>query len=982
MTSIAHLIRRRRSRKQRLRAERQRQTRWSLLLLVTLGAVLLVPTTLVTGVTMLLYFQAASTLPTPAQTLYLDPAIGATVLLDREERVALYEVEDPLGASREWVALDELPPVLLDATLLMEDPGYFERPASHPLQTLDRLWRYILGQPVTRDPSLNGRLVRATLLPLARESGLDDTLLEIALVSELRRQSTPEQVLAWYLNTAYYGNDAYGIEAAARVYLGQRAAELSLDEIALLAAIPPAPQFNPFDDDVAARGRQADLLRQLLNAGHITPEAFESAAARRTPLSGELLRQPTYAPDFALYARQQAEDILDALGLDGPRLVSRGGLRITTTLDLELYAQADCVLRAHLNALKGLNERPETVTGGVCTAADRLTSPINPDRTAPPDEGALFLLDVASGEIRAMVGPAARTAYQPGPTLKPFVYFQGFLSAEYTPASMVLDIPQNFPGPAEGLIYSPDNPDGRYRGPINLRDAMASGLLPPAVQVADTQSMGRVLVSAHRLGVNSLTDGVYDLSLLERGGKVSLLDMSYAYSVFAAQGLRRGVDVVPRGRGFRARDPVAILRIEDAEGNTLWAYDEERRALSQTNVFVPSLGYLVNDILSDHATRRAVLDLNAADDPLRVTRPAAVVQGTTSDQRDAWTLGYTPQIVLGVHLGRADRRGMSLTPTGRDATAPVWQALLSYAHERYDYPPEEWPRPDDVAEYVVCERSGLTPGASGCPTRNEVFLRDVPPLTADTYWETVTINSQTGQRATANTPSNLREQRVYFIPPASAQDWWVSNGQPLPPTQSDVLSRPELLQTVQILEPADLSYVGGTVEVYGTLEADGLASYALSYGLGVDPDQWFAIGGEQTTFTPGQPLATWNTSGLDAVVTLRLTAIFEDGSVDYDFKNVSVDNAPPTISLEALDLGGVVRWPQVTEIPIRAEVADNLALDRVVFYHNGVRLGEDDAWPYGFEHAIQGVGVETFRAVAYDQVGNQAEATLEIEVIR
>jgi membrane peptidoglycan carboxypeptidase len=980
MSSVAHIIRRRRARKARQRTQRQRSTIWMLLIFVVMLFVVVVPMVVILGVAGMLYIQATNAMPSPAETIYLDPIIGATELYDRTGGTLIYIVEDPLGNQRRWIELEALPDYVVSATLLMEDPDYLQTANFDVFQTLNLLWRYILDVPVASDRSITGRLVRNAVLPLARKSGLDDPLLEIALVAEAERQLSPRDLLEWHLNTNYYGNDAYGIDAAAQVYLGKSAEDLTLDETALLVAIPLAPRFNPFDNTVASNGRQADLLLNMFNHALINKPQFDQASVVVTQLRSDFIQKPLLAPEFSIYARQQTQDILDNLGLDGARMVARSGLKITTTLDIDLYVQSDCVLRAHIDRLNGGLGNVLAQDNSPCRATDYLVQPFGVDATASPDSGTLMLMDVPTGEIYSIVGDARTQKYQPGVILHPFVYFEGFLQRLFTPASMVYDVPRAFPGPADGLIYTPSNPDGRFRGPLNLRDAMTAGLIPPAVHVADSRGIKPVIRTSHLMGINSIDENSYNLDILTRSGNVSVLDTTYAYSVFASMGIMRGVNVEPIAQGYRGRNPVAILQITDAEGNVLWSYNDERRQLSQTIIFEPSLGYLVNDILSDDITRQRVLDTQ--DEVLQLTRPSAVVNGLSADKRDNWTVGYTPNIVLGVHLGRVDNGNMSLDNYGRQGSAPIWRALMNYVHDRNGLPPDGWQRPTDIEEYVVCDISGLIPSDEGsCPTRQEIVPPGSPLLT-DTHWQSYEVNTQTGQLATANTPTNLRSAQVYFVPPHDILEWWTESGQPLPPTDYDTISRPEVLKAVQILQPADFAYVGGIMDIRGSIDDPNIDYFQLTYGQDVNPHDWFEIGGQQHDYAVGTSLGTWNTAGLNGVYTLQFTVVFTDGSIDTDTKLVTLDNTAPNLNLLTGDGVTTIRYPAQTVISLLADASDNLTIDRVEFYQNGELLGIDTEWPYGFEHDITSVGTEVFSAVVFDQVGNNSQSDLTVEIVR
>jgi membrane carboxypeptidase/penicillin-binding protein PbpC len=369
---------------------------------------------------------------------------------------------------------------------------------------------------------------------------------------------------------------------------------------------------------------------------------------------------------------------------------------------------------------------------------------------------------------------------------------------------------------------------------------------------------------------------------------------------------------------------------------------------------------------------------------LGIDRPAAVTFGLTGDSVDNWTIGYTPQLVVGVHLSRIDKAPLSLDTFGLQGATPVWQAMMRYTHDRYGMTAAGWSRPPDLVEYAVCERSGLVPAADNpCRRRTEIFASaDLYPQ-EDTYWRSVEVNSETRTLASASTPTHLVFQEVYFIPPEAAREWWVTNNLPLPPTEYDTLNRPEAIRSTQISLPQDFSYIGGVVDVRGFVDTTNMDFYQLRYGEGIRPTQWFEIGDEQTAFTQGTSLGAWDTSGLDGFYTLELAVRYADGTTDSSSVQVTVDNQLPTVELITGATGeALYRFPAQTSLPITAEVADNLAIDRVEFYHNGVLLGIDNAWPYSFNFEIERTGIEVFSANVYDQVGNEARTEVQIEVIR
>ncbi len=976
MATVTEIVRRRHKRQERRRIEHTRRRIWTTVLGVAFIVLIALPGGAAVGGGAVMYWQAVQNLPTPGEASSTAP----TEFYDSSAATTVYTLQNPLGEQGSWISLDTMPSDLITATLAAEDPTFLSRGASfNPLQTLVDLWRNALVGTLPPDPSITGRLVRSAIAPLAdlRGGENDARSHEIALIAEINRLYTPRQILEWHLNTNYYGNEAYGIEAAAEIYFDKHAVDLTLDEAAMLAAIPTAPQYNPFSDETAARGRQADLLQTMLSLGMITQDDYDTASATGTPLSRGNYLPPT-APEFMVYARQQAENILDSLGYDGTHLLARGSLKITTTLDLDLYNQSVCVMQAQLAHL-GSGAAPAN-----CPAAGYLPPLSASPGDAPPDTGSLLILDAATGAIKSMVGPAADEVYQPGPTLQPYVYLTAFVdpSANYTPATMVFDIPNQFPGSEEGLIYTIGNPDGKFRGPMNLREAMGAGLLPPAAAIANQEGMNNILETAHQLGLNSLDENSYDLLLLERGGQVSLMDVAYSYSVFATLGNMRGVPAQPVARGYRARDPVAVLEIQDADGSILWQYDQQQAARCGTlDVCTPllenKLAYVVNDILSDQQTRWSTLGQGS---PLDLSRPGAVVNGVTGDHTDDWTVGYTPQYVVGVALNRKDGEPMSLDPFGMDGAAPVWRALTEYVHA--GTPATSWDRPDLVVDALVCDVSGLLPN-NICPAHTEIFLDGTQPRSTDSYWKLVEINSQSGQLANVNTPAELRTEVRFFVPPpGDVTDWWVANHQPLPPTEYDNVSSPQVFQAVQITRPARFDYVGGKVDIYADINTSQMQFFQLEYGQGLNPTQWFTLGGQQTSYSPDQPIANWDTTGLDGLYSLRVALVLKNNTRQSDAVQVTVDNVPPTVTLNSMEAGKIYRWPGDQTVSLQADAQDNLTVSRVEFYHDNDLLGSDVSWPFTLDWRITGLGDQTFTAIAFDGVGNQASSQLTVQVLR
>ena len=969
MPAVTHTVRRRRRRKRRRSIGTRRSSFWFTFVVGIPLAIALSPLLGGLGLSFWLYAAAASQMPTPQETVFINGAGSETRFFDASGARLIYSVSDPLGENRRWLPLEDLPPHLISAALLTEGGDLSAGAAAFdPAHALLQVWRYIIGLPLKTERGISANLARETLLPLAQTSGLDASLLEIVLVAESKRNYSAEDLLEWRLNSSYYGRDAFGIEAAAQVYLGKGAASMSLAEAALLAAIVETPALNPIDAPMKARERGADLLFRMLDAELIDQAQFDEAPIAGVAVRRAAGRRAEIAPVFIDYARKQAEAILARLGLDGARLVARGALRITTSLDLALQLQAECFMRAHLSP----SDQVIALDGSACAAAHQLKR-VERDTSAPKEIGALALVEVGSGKILSMAGDALTASHQPASVLQPYVYLEAFLRREFTPASMVYDLPLSYPGRRAELIYAPANPDGEYRGPMNLRDAMAGNLLPPAVQVASRIGMDSAVEMARAFGFNSLGASGPDLDLLERGGAVSVLDTAYAYSVLASSGVMRGLPAAPIEAGLRARDPIAIVKIEDAEGRVLWSYAEGAQA-NESVIIEPSAAYMVNDILADAEARESVLAQEESN--LRLSRRVALVDGMSADKRDSWTVGYTPDLALAVQTSGADGAPLVVDEQARTGSAGSWQALLEYAHEHRQLPARDWDAPADIEEFLVCEISGLLPATrSHCPTRRELAPAGAQ-LQRDHFWQTFEIDRANGQLATVNTPDERRESMAFFVPPDDIMDWWVETGKPLPPnsysTDSGTLSE----KPVRFTSPADYAYVGSHVEVAAAVNREGARSWLLEYGAEVNPARWFSIGERQPLNDSAEIATSWQTALYSGIYTLRLSVTFADGSVETDTRLLTFDNTPPAITLRTSNGASEIRYASERAVTLQADVSDNLTIERVAFFRDGELLGEDRDWPYGFDYDVPGAGEIVFTAVAYDQVGNRAASEL------
>ncbi|HIQ04196.1 MAG TPA: PBP1A family penicillin-binding protein, partial [Anaerolineae bacterium] len=738
-------------------------------------------------------YLALTCLPGP-DDLTQNVAPPSSLILDRNGRL-LYEVIPPNAGKNTPILLDQIPVACRQATIATEDRRFCRHPGVDPIAIIRAAWQnWRAGYTVSGGSTITQQLARNLFLsPQERiERSLRRKLWEAWLALNLERRYSKDEILTLYLNQTYYGHFAFGIEAAAQAYFGKSAQELDLAECALLAGLPQYPTgYNPLQNLDAARYRQGIVLDLMVKEKYISRS--EAELARREPLQFATTPFPIHAPHFVMYVEGLLEE---QLGKDWAR---QGGLRIYTTLDLDWQQQAESIVRRRLAMLRPCKETPATDELFLCDPDAA------PDRRI--DNAALVAMDPQTGEILAMVGSpnyfdkrirgnvnAALSLRQPGSAIKPITYAAAFDPEQahrfgyqvLTPATMVSDVRTAFPT-QEGVPYVPLNYDLEFHGPVLLRQALASSFNIPAVKVLYHIGLDALLDQAWRMGITSLQDADrYGLALTLGGGEVSLLELTGAYAAFA-------------NGGHRVR-PKAILRIEHIQQPTDQAQQvtsnqqrernqqigesaNESRATSNEQQVTsneqpatsPQVAYLITDILSDDTARLPAFGEGSV---LKLDRPAAAKTGTTTDWRDNWTVGYTPDLVVGVWVGNADNKPMR-DVSGITGAGPIWHDFMTAILR--NRPVRHFQRPDGLVEVEICADSGLLP-TELCPRRRtELFIAGTEPTEYDTWHQLVRLDSRTGQRATANTPPQFVVKRVFTVYPAELQDWARQHDIPQPP---------------------------------------------------------------------------------------------------------------------------------------------------------------------------------------------------------
>jgi 1A family penicillin-binding protein len=779
-------------------------------------------------------------------------------ILDRNG-VLLGEFDDPEGGRRTVVPLEKIPQSLRDATIAAEDANFYQHPGFDVLAILRALYQNVRGGEIVSGAStITQQLVKNTLL--TSEQTPDRKIKEAILAWEVSRRDSKDRILELYLNEVYYGNLAYGVEAAAQTYFGRSVSELDLAEVTFIAGLPQAPSgYDPYVNPQAARGRQDYVLEQMVRHGMITREQADAARARPIALRPRQQSATVQAPHFVNFIRQLLERSYSSDTL------FREGLQIRTTLDYRLQQLAEKAARDQIAELRHRNA----------------------------NNAALVAIQPGSGEILAMVGSVdygdesiagqvnvALADRQPGSTLKPFTYLTAFQRG-WAPSTTIMDVPTTFGG-----TYTPLNYDQKFRGPVSVRRALGASLNVPAVKALEFVGVDAMLTTAHKMGINGLRDPArYGLSVTLGGGEVTLLDLTYAYQPFANNGLQAGLplasaDRTPSSRQF---EPLAILEIRNGRGDLLY----QQKPAEPKQVADPGLAYLITDILSDDEARTETFGANS---PLKLSRPAAAKTGTTDDYRDSWVIGYTPDLVTGVWVGNSDGSPMRDLLSARAAGA-IWHAFMEAALA--ELPPRPFTRPPDVVSREVCKLSGLLPTPE-CPEKIQALFTPADlPTRSDDLYRRVEVCKVNGKLAFDLVPANARESRVFVVFPAPDTDWGPTNGYPAPPSQrcDDVYQG---VHVAEITTPGPEMPVSGTVQVVGSAMLDDFHHLDLEVGAGPTPAVWTKITDGRTEGVDRALLGVWDTAQYPAGrYTLRLTVYDSLGNSIQRLSPVTLA-APPT----------------------------------------------------------------------------------------
>lgn len=671
--------------------------------------------------------------------------IPSVRITDRSGRL-LYEILPREGGRNAVLSFDSIPQCMKDATIAVEDKNFYKNPGVDLEGILRALWINIRGgETIAGGSTITQQVARNLLLSQNErtERTLRRKLRETVLAWELNQKISKNEILALYLNQVNYGGMSYGVEAASQTYFGRPASELLLPECALLAGLPQAPGiYNPFTNPDLARQRQEIVLGLMEGQGYITHD--ERLAAESAPVSYNPAPYPIEAPHFIWIVKDQIDALIAAGELDPSQ-----SLVVRTTLDLDDQHVAEQIIARRIEDFK---PKPGEISHNVNNAA-------------------LVALDPHTGEILALVGSAgyfdasihgaldmATSPRQTGSAFKPFIYALALDPTRQNPwtaATPIMDVTATFIT-HDGASYTPKNYDSREHGPVSVREALASSLNVPAVKTLKEVGIENTINLAEHLGITSLGDPQsYDLSLALGGGQMSLLELSTAFASLANGGYFTG--------------NYAILDIRDVDGNLIHTQDKT----PPLQVFDPRVAWLISDILSDDRARQTGFGLNST---LKIDRTAAVKTGTTTNFHDNWTIGYTPDLLVGVWVGNSGYEAMH-NVTGLTGAAPIWHdAMRALLNGQPDRP---FVRPDGLKQIEVCDYSGLLPTQFCQHTKMEWFIDGTEPTQTDNVYQQVLVDTLTGLPANDSTPPERRKSQIVLDLPVEVQPWARAQGLPL-----------------------------------------------------------------------------------------------------------------------------------------------------------------------------------------------------------
>lgn len=670
-------------------------------------------------------------LPSPKQLETRDVPL-TTKIYDRNGKI-LYNVYT--DQNRTIVPLTEIPDYLKKATIAVEDKDFYKHKGFDIYGIVRAFQKTVFERDVQGGSTITQQLVKSAFL--TPERTITRKLKELYLAFRVETAFSKDRILEMYLNQVPYGGTAWGVSAASEQYFGKNAKDLTLAEAALLAGLPQAPTYySPFGQDPQrAIDRQKYVLKRMLDEKYVTKEEYDKAFAEEVKFrtAGADIK----APHFVMYVREYLAERY------GESIASRGGLKVTTTLDLDVQEESEKIVKKNIDQLRALR---------VSNGAALVTKPKTGEILAMVGSKDFFDSSI-DGNVNVTIAPR-----QPGSSIKPLNYALALFRGLITPATVIMDVATTF-GSAGTKPYRPVNYDGAFHGPVQVRFALGNSYNIPAVKILALNGIEEFINFAREVGITTFEDpSRYGLSLTLGGGEVKMTDMATAFGVFANEGVRQ--DLVP------------VLKVEDSHGRVL----EEFKPKAGKRVLSKEVSFQISSILSDNSARTAAFGPSSL---LNIPgKTVAAKTGTTDDKRDNWTIGYTPSYLAAVWVGNNNNTPMNpALASGVTGAAPIWNGIVKFV--LLDKVNEAFKVPSGIHGMEICSSTG---GAKNekCSNRFEYFISGTEPK-KDTYSRVkVWVEKGTGKIVPAGSPDAEEKEEVVISDPYSKQDFCASCPPPNP----------------------------------------------------------------------------------------------------------------------------------------------------------------------------------------------------------
>jgi penicillin-binding protein 1C len=658
-------------------------------------------------------------LPTPNKVVRREGF--ASRIFDRNGKL-LYDVYK--DEKRNPVTWEEVSGNLKKATVAVEDKDFYNHRGFDPLTPLRIIKNIVVYHRLIGGSTLTQQLVKNVLL--TSERSVNRKIREFILAVQIEARYKKDEILLMYLNEAPYGGADWGVGTACEHYFGKSPKDLTLAEAAILAGLPQMPNvYSPFSKTPKAYvGRTDHVLDRMVAMNYISMEEKVKTMEEVKNYNFRQNKTVITAPHFVFWVKDKLEERY------GEEIVDGGGLRVTTTLDLEMQLEAEKIVKEEIDKAE---------SRGI-------------------SNGAAVILDPVTGEVLAMIGSrdyfsdktdgnfnvVTQGLRQPGSAIKPVTYLTA-IRRGWVASSLVMDTPVTFPGTGGQKDYSPQNYNGKFNGPMSLGGALGNSINTVAVKMLANVGLTNMLQQAADMGLSTLEPTPenlrrFGLAVTLGGAEVKMIDLASAYSAFA--------------NGGKKVEATGVLKVEDRGGKVL----EEFRPVPGKQVASPQEVFIISNILADNSMRE--ITFGAVNGLTIPNYQVAVKTGTTNDKRDNWCIGWTPNLLVATWVGNNDNSPMLKVASGVSGASPIWKRITQSVLPRR--PKQDFPIPESIVNVEVDRVSGY-PAHDGFPSRGSYFIEGTTPKTADPIHLKLRVcRGQGGLAPPEDVANGNYEEKEYF----------------------------------------------------------------------------------------------------------------------------------------------------------------------------------------------------------------------------